>query len=715
MPRGRLAATIALSLCALRAAAQPPATQPATAPPPAAPVAPAAEDESAPPRRPAQWLHIDALRFQLRFDAEALHRRVVNERRPAGRLGRSPWRQSNSTWRFEESLAFESAGWAFGDRVMTYDVFARWGLSQEIFEEDGPGYDLDARPDGEALEYDLRFNFLPAGKISGTAFASQLDDRIPRPFLPSLDRRRERYGAGIFFNDPVLPMSLTWEHAFERLDSGFDLALDDEDRRDDALRYEATWQPSPRQHLRFEYEHDRRREKYSGTATRFDTTRDELTLDHVFRFGPGERHSLETFARFSDERGDLARDTAQVVPQLRLRWSDQWSTTLRGEYRRESFERLELDTWRGDFILAHQFDDWLTSTLDLWTQFDQAEHNPDLTEWGGTLSSSLSRPTPWGRLSAYGAYTHVAQHAGDGRRDGLVLSESVTFRDPLPAYLAQNNVVASSVVVTDATRSRVYLAGRDYLVVQAGGVTSLVRVRTGRIADRQTVLVTYRYRAFRAYDLVRDRIDYRLQHDFEFGLTPYYAGSLQDEELDASDRDRLLAFRERNVNRHRLGLTYRRPRWSIGAEYEYHDESIDPYEAVHLTGDAIVLQGARHTLNANGSFSRFWFDGARGGFWSGRGGLDERTTDMLDLGVSYRYLLGERFEATAAARYRWENDSLFGDTHGVDLSSGVEYRIGYFAVSFEIEYDLLNLPGSEDDTVAAWLRVRRDIPVIGAR
>jgi len=73
--------------------------------------------------------------------------------------------------------------------------------------------------------------------------------------------------------------------------------------------------------LRLEYEYDDRREQYSGADTRFDTTRNYLTLNHVLRFGRDARSAWETLARFQDETGDLARDNAEVSTRLRLQHS----------------------------------------------------------------------------------------------------------------------------------------------------------------------------------------------------------------------------------------------------------------------------------------------------------------------------------------------------------------------------------------------------------
>jgi hypothetical protein len=98
-------------------------------------------------------------------------------------------------------------------------------------------------------------------------------------------------------------------------------------------------------------------------------------------------------------------------------------------------------------------------------------------------------------------------------------------------------------------------------------------------------------------------------------------------------------------------------------------------------------------------------------FW-GADDLEQHNTTLLDLGGAYRCLLRRDLEATASALYRYENDSLAGITNGVDLTAAVDWRIGYFSLRFEAEYDLLSLPDSVENGASFWVKLRREIPVI---
>lgn len=660
----------------------------------------AASPEDAARSRPPV-ITVDNLSIGLDFEAEYQRRTV---RTDAAGQRRPRFDQDNRQSRFEETLSLSADGNILGERVLLYDAMIRGGLAQDRFDESAPGFQFDegTSPSGAIFEYDLRLQAFPAGKVSATGYASQLDDRIPRPFLPTLDRTRERYGAGLFYNDPKLPMRLTYDHLFDTLDSGSRYLQDQEEQGEDTLRYELTWQPTDDHALSLEYEYERRSDRYSGTETRFDTTRNYLSLIDVINFGPEKRSRLETLLRLEDESGDLARDTYEFAPRLRLQHTDSLWTDYRFGALEQRYGELEVATHRGDWDITHQWDDLLTSTLGFYGLQQDAKSDADVQEWGGLLNFAVTKENDLGLFSGNLAYTHSQTRYDDGRQQGIVLDESVTLRDPLPTYLAQRNIDRFSIIVRSATGVRIYLEGRDYLVIRTGEFHALKRLPTGLIVDRETVRVSYAYAAFEDLTIARDRIDMRIQQDFENGLIPYYALNWQDERIDEQP---FPIGHDRNVNRHRVGAIYRRPAWSVTGEYEFNDDSIDPYQAMHLTGDVTLFQNDRHQLNSRGAASYFRFEGQRA--------LEVRYVSLVDLGLNHRYTLAQNLESNSAALFRFQNDSLFGETQGVDLTTDVSYRIGQFTILVEAEYDMLDLPSSTDNSLALWLKVRRDIRIIG--
>ena len=704
----------AAALLALPARGQPAATQPAvgggttsggaTSSP--ATTSPAATSQPAPaeygsnaPTAGNNPFPIEELSFDLGFDGKVDQRRVSYDNAD-GTNRRTHQRDRSSS--FEETVGLLSRGAVIDERFLTYDIKARYGLDQQWFDESLQGLNRSENSHGTVGEYDLSFTLFPRGQFSATAYAQNLDTRIPRAFLPSLDRNRERYGVDLAYNTANLSMRLSYEHVYDKLTSRT-RDLDDEEREGrDNLRFETTWQISENQSLRLEYQYEDRREQYSGGDSRFHTTRNYLVLEHTLRFGPDGRSSWETIGRFQDENGDLAQDVGELTSQLRLQHTDAFATNYRVQYLSERFAGEGTRTWRGDVGASYQFSEALSASLQTYGLRQDADRQADYSEYGGTASVDYSQVNSAGRFSARGSYTATGAQTDDGRQQAVIIGESVTFRDPLPAYLAKPDVNRYTLVVTDAQRSRIFVIGRDYVVYQIGRYTGLRRVPTGQIADRQAVLVSYTYGVGDNYTLCRNRGDWRIQQEFTGGLTPYYAGTVQEEDLSPG-RARLSGAR--NINQHRLGVLYRQPRWSAGGEYEYNHDAVDPFQALHANGDVVLWQDERSQFDGKATSDYYWFTGTRD--------VEARDTFLTDLGASYRYALARNFEANASAMYRYEHDTQYGRTNGVDLTGALEWHIGYFSLRFEAEYDLLDLPKSGDDSFSFWLKLRREIPVIG--
>ena len=145
-------------------------------------------------------------------------------------------------------------------------------------------------------------------------------------------------------------------------------------------------------------------------------------------------------------------------------------------------------------------------------------------------------------------------------------------------------------------------------------------------------------------------------------------------------------------------MRYDAKTYSLGAEYEIFDDTIDPYDAYHLNALLKVLQRADHSMNFSTRFSHFFFEG----------GMDDRDVIFVDLELDHRWRFSERISTIERIAYRFENDSTDGRTHGVDLSAGLEYTLGDLSTELTFDYDRLALPESEENDFGVFLRVRRE-------
>ena len=88
-----------------------------------------------------------------------------------------------------------------------------------------------------------------------------------------------------FFESERFPMELTFEQTHDAYSGSID-RYDNEDVKDNILRYGGTAKFASDHQLRIDYQRDERHERYPGTKTTFDTTQNVLRLDDRLQFGP---------------------------------------------------------------------------------------------------------------------------------------------------------------------------------------------------------------------------------------------------------------------------------------------------------------------------------------------------------------------------------------------------------------------------------------------
>lgn len=645
-----------------------------------------------------KYLSLTQLDAYLELRGEYTHREVKTD-------GRSPlWRntsQTNREWEIQERLGLSLGGVVLDPSFLTFGGDLSFALTQSRYEERGPLRDLSERDDGHLLQFNLRASLFSGKKISGAVYGLRQDDRLSRAFQPTLDQRRNGFGTNWLFNDAKLPMELSYDY-LETERTGNSEMRDDEHFTESTLRFRADWLISTRQKLSFSYEHAENKQEYQGSAHTFETTRDLFTVEHKLDFGPEGRHSLNTLMNWQEESGDFARDFLRIGPQLSLKHSDSLQSLHKYQFNRERYEGLDVEQHRADLQLVHQMYTNLTTTFGLFGLHEDVEEDTRTTQYGASVDWQYNRSNRWGYLYANLALATDREDVDGDAGKRIFLDEAQTLRDPVAVTLRNRNAIPGTIVVTDSGSRRIYQKGLDYQVIQLGNVTRLTRVLTGRIVDGETVLIDYQIEAPQGGHLDTVRADFSIEQRFANGLTPYYRLSYRNQEDDESTG---IAQRADRTDHHRLGVNFERPRYSLGAEYEIFDDTIDPYDGFHVNGLLHVVQQADHTLDASSRVSRFFFDGD----------LDDRDVTLIDADLNHRWRLTDSLSTLARVGYRFEDDSVDGLTHGWDVHAGLEYVSGELSAELTFEYDRLSLPQSDDEGFGVFVRVRRGFPDVLSR
>ena len=654
-----------------------------------------------PPKRPG-WFHLDRLSGYLELEADyeqQRRRRKTSDKTLGLSLRRSELRQSNTDWGFREKLNLEVAGDVVHPHVFSFEGSFAVGLDQSHFRETVNSWTHTDTDNGILLDFDLRGRFLQGGALNGEVYARRSDNRISRRFLPSLDEERMLYGLSFSLRSEVIPMRLTIERESIDRDGGFD-AYDEEETRETRLLYEADVIFSEAHTLGIRYEFNDLTEEIAGGDFHFRTRRHEWTLEDRLEFGDRRQHRLDTTLRMQQEKGDLARDLFEFSPRLQWAHRDNLTSYVSYQFLKEQYDETGFESHRGEYTLVHQLYESLTTTGNLFAQYDKFDDDLSAYTHGASLRSAYQKKNRWGVLRAEIGYEWDQRRERGGENEDIQTRESGTFRDPHPIILSEPFVVLPTVIVTDPERTRLYLPLRDYTVTRLRGSVAIHRVRNGEIADGDSVWISYKFRRPTRARTDTQRFDARVEQQFKFGLRPYYEFNFRHQEISDPYANVLLGWGlvEDNLTRHRVGADFTRDRWSVGLEFESEDNHYDPFDAIHLTGQVTVLQSDRMNGALSASYSRFYFDSP-----------DNRDVDLFDIGFDGQFDFNERCSAQLAAAYRWENDSIDGVTHGVDLEATLVYLLGRTQIELTGEYDLLEIDGSPDDGMGVWLRVRRNL------
>ena len=647
---------------------------------------------------PVKYLSLDRLDAYLEFEADFSQTRVAQK---GLGIGGSRAAQTNRNWLIEERLGFTLSGHVIDPGFINFGGDVAFALTQTRNSEHSPFGKITDNDSGVLLTYDMRVNFFQGRPLSASVYGLRQDDRIPRRFQPTLDERRTGFGGNWVYAADDLTMTLAYDYLRTERSGNAD-ALDNETFTDSTLRYDLDWRISDHERFKFAYEHAKEKQDFQGSFRSFNTTRDLFTIEHELGFGPDHRHTLRTLVHWQEESGDLARDLFEIGPQVTLKHSDNLQTMYKYQFNRERYSGLDIETHRGDLQLVHQLYTNLTTTIDIFGLHEGVADDVVTNQWGAGINWQYNRRNPYGHLYANLAIAYDTEDVRGDNGTRVILDEAATLRDPLPVVLRNRDVLQGTIVVTDVTNRRVFLLGVDYLVLRRGTATLLARVRGGDIADNDSVLVDYLIETPADGQTDTIRVDFNIEQRFTNGLTPYYRLSFRDQDVDFSTG---FAREADRTDHHRIGAKYESKRFTLGAEYEIFDDTIDPYYGFHLDGMWRMIDGPQRSLGSSARFSRLFFEG----------GIDDRNVTLLDLEIDHRLRLSDRLSVVQRLLYRWEDDSAAGDTHGWDVVAGLNYRVGDLSAELTFEYDRLDLPGSEEDDYGVYVRIRRDIPNILAR
>ncbi len=395
----------------------------------------------------------------------------------------------------EEELFIRTQSYVYHPGFLNMDIGAGGLFLQEQFDSNIG----DNNSSSALFNMAANLNFLSLKDYPFTLYYQRSHPSVSTSLAGRFLVRQTRYGLEASLREPLSPVLMTLE-AF-RVDtqgSGFDTSIDD-------IIDEATFSVQKSYRADDKITLTQRlsnRDSKSGspdlpiqqTISTINTT----DIDARNSFGDEGQFKLVQQATYSDQQTtqDFSTDVQDTRYYGNLTWSHSEQTRSFYRYQIQNNRRPGISSRTQAVQIGASHFPELNKTIDGDVHFNRDENEGFDKELAGIRGSvTYTRPFDFGSVQ-FGAGLSYDRTDQKSVVDFVsVFDENIVLNGITPVVLRNSFVISSSVIVRNIPQTQVFVEGMDYRLVTVGDVTSIERLVGGNIADGQTVLVSYDYRA----------------------------------------------------------------------------------------------------------------------------------------------------------------------------------------------------------------------------
>jgi hypothetical protein len=494
--------------------------------------------------------------------------------------------RSEQTDTFWQRLELESRGWLYHPDLLLFS----FGLEPQWKQQDTAASDAFFRSDNDNfLGYFLDAHVLRQKSHSFKLFLRQSRNEFNSTLSPDNVSETDIARTVWIIKNKLFPTTVT----VEKNDTTFDDFFSSRDDSD-IFRIESKYVSDKHQlNLLSEYV-DQLREI---DVQRIDAKRSLLNMNSHYMFSDSTRltstiFSLDSQSDVSDSRSFLwsERLMLQHRPKLRSEYNARFDSRKNNNF--------HSDTQFLSGALEHQLYENLTTRIDLYTSRDDFDNGEiDVSE--ADLDLRYRRMIPVGMLAITGGYAYRVEDNNIDATSSQILNESHVLVGTAQEFLAKSNIDVSSVIVTDITKTTIYVQGIDYFLGVVGESVVIERGLFGGISDGETVLVDYVFATQSPFKSDRRSARFGINLDLWQILQLHYNFSRVKEDLISGIRPSDLA--DDRIQRVGASLRWR---WSTTtAEYERRETIRTPLTR-RLIQQAFVFRMSRAmSFGASASYS----------------------------------------------------------------------------------------------------------------
>jgi hypothetical protein len=610
------------------------------------------------PRPELTWLEF----YYLDASLELEYRRDVSRVDPA--VGSST---KDTEDRFRELLELSTRGYVGHPNLLQLDLRGGLRFTQRLIDEETTGTDDNFNE--FLFEYDLNGLFFQEQKYPFSIYSRRTQSDIDRLFGGSVEQTWTQTGGRLTVRSETFPTNVEiFVRELEQDDRTFaqDFTLDQKTAQADGRVNIA-----PTQQMWWDFTYDDIEESGESRATRsFD--RIEANVSHTIDFGFADEHQLRSRVRLFDQSGD--RDFQQFLWTERMHLRPSRTLDVYFDTRLEDIDRETVEVRRFDAStnFRHQLFDSLVSTGRLGGTHQDLRGDPfESDEIQANLVFDYTKRVPLGTFftGVGGSFTRTWQ---EERGVAVPVPDNAfTFPPSDLIIIFEENVVPSSIEITDLTGTIFYSLGADYLQLVTPDRVEIRRVPAGFIAPGETVLISYDIgpepRGRTTTTDLGFNVRYTFDETFLAGLSVFVIYLDQDQKR--TPENFAATLQENDFTDLRYGVEYNAWNLYLKAEAQERDSTISSFDSILLEARYTQPLGRGSNLGLSATYQEIerTDENIRTASTTLTGSWNQRFTDHLrgSLILVYQNIDGnvgfdsEGFDQTLNLRWNYRQTQIY--------------------------------------------------------
>ncbi len=308
-----------------------------------------------------------------------------------------------------------------------------------------------------------------------------------------------RYGATVSLLSPVTPAPIKLELTrSENQGRGAEQVIDD---RIDQVRLRMDANVGKRGSSAFQYVGTRQDSVSGSSGLPIQTSKsssDGAHLDTRLKFGARNEYDLSNMVTLNTSRYSIGQSALVRLQDfgfgldLRGRQSDDLQTYGRYNFNTTKQDAQETTANSASAGLSYRLTPELSGALAMRGNNTQTSQL-SATLYGIDGSAHYRKTLPLGEATAGYSFAYSRRDQQASARQSRVLGERVTLAGTSSVALLQEQIAADTLIVSNLTRTQIFVEGLDYVLSPLGLRLRIQRVLGGNILDGQEVVADYAY------------------------------------------------------------------------------------------------------------------------------------------------------------------------------------------------------------------------------